>query len=353
MLTRVLLSLWLVVLVTIAGSAAVPIAAVRAAGNQDAPSRAEGNETAKNETQAQRRQQQPLNNAPTWRESHTTQVRGRETGVLIQAGGETWRKIRNGPVTLVFGTLLILVPILIGWFYRYSGPMKLHGKATGRMIERFNKWERMVHWFTAVSFVVLAVTGALMLFGKHFLLPVIGYSAFSWFGAFSKNLHNFVGPLFIFCVACIFVTFVRDNFFRRVDMQWLLKMPQVLTGKAHVPSGRFNAAEKGWFWGGVALLGLIVSASGLVLDFPNFDQTRNTMQIANIVHGVGALLFVLASFGHIYMGTIGTEGAYQAMKTGMVDETWAKEHHQLWYEEVKAGKRGGGSAQRAGLLGGS
>jgi formate dehydrogenase subunit gamma len=285
-------------------------------------------------------------------ESHTTQVRGRETGVLIQAGGETWRRIRNGPITLVFGGLLIAVPILIWSFYRYSGPMKLHGKPTGRMIERFNKWERTVHWFTAASFVVLAVTGILMLFGKHFLLPVIGYGAFSWFAALSKNLHNFVGPLFIFCVACIFVTFLRDNVFRRLDIQWMLKMPQVLTGKAHIPSGRFNAAEKGWFWGGVALLGLIVSASGLVLDFPNFDQTRNTMQIANIVHGVGALLFVLASFGHIYMGTIGTEGAYQAMKTGMVDETWAKEHHELWYDEVKAGKRSGGGPRGAELLGG-
>jgi len=358
MLTRALLSVWLGILVTIAGSASVPVAAVRAADNQAALNRAAENETAENETQAQRQQKQPLNNAPTWRdvrssESHTTQVRGRETGVLIQAGGETWRQIRNGPITLVFGTLLILVPVAIWLFYRKAGPMKLHGKPSGRMIERFNKWERIVHWFTAVSFVVLAVTGILMLFGKHFLLPVIGYSAFSWFGAFSKNLHNFVGPLFIFCLGCIFVTFLRDNFFRRIDMQWLLKMPQVLTGKAHVASGRFNAAEKGWFWGGVALLGFIVSASGLVLDFPNFDQTRHTMQIANIVHGVGALLFVLASFGHIYMGTIGTEGAYQAMKTGMVDETWAKEHHELWYQEVKAGKRGGGGAQRAELLGGS
>ncbi|MGQ0578966.1 MAG: formate dehydrogenase subunit gamma [Betaproteobacteria bacterium] len=352
MLTRVLLSVWLGLLVTIAGSATVPVAIVRAAENQ-----AVANQAAENETQVQRQQKQPLNNAPTWRdvrsgESHTTQVRGRETGVLIQAGGETWRQIRNGPVTLVFGMLLILVPVLIGWFYRYSGPMKLHGKPSGRMIERFNKWERIVHWFTAVSFVVLAVTGVLMLFGKYFLLPVIGYYAFSWFGAVSKNLHNFVGPLFIFCVACIFVTFLRDNIFRGIDLQWLLKMPQVLTGKAHVASGRFNAAEKGWFWGGVALLGLIVSASGLVLDFPNFDQTRQTMQIANIVHGVGALLFVLASFGHIYMGTIGTEGAYQAMKTGMVDETWAREHHELWYQEVKAGKRGRGDARRAGLQGG-
>ncbi len=358
MLARALLSLWLGVLVTIAGSAAVPVATVRAADDQAVSVLVAENAGAADETQAQRQQTQPLNNAPTWRdvrsgEPNTTQVRGRETGVLIQAGGETWRQIRNGPVTLVFGTLLILVPLVIWAFYGYSGPMKMHGRPTGRMIERFNKWERIVHWFTAVSFVVLAVSGILMFFGKYFLLPVIGYGAFSWFAAFSKNLHNFVGPLFIFCVACIFVTFLRDNVFRRIDLQWMLKMPQVLTGKAHIPSGRFNAAEKGWFWGGVALLGLIVSASGLVLDFPNFDQTRNTMQIANIVHGVGALLFVLASFGHIYMGTIGTEGAYQAMKTGMVDETWAKEHHELWYEEVKAGKRGGSGAQRAGLLGGS
>jgi formate dehydrogenase subunit gamma len=78
--------------------------------------------------------------------------------------------------------------------------------------------------------------------------------------------------------------------------------------------------------------------SGLVLDFPNFDQPRLVMQSANIVHGVGALIFVLASFGHIYMGTIGTEGAYEAMRTGMVDETWAKEHHELWYREAKSGR---------------
>ena len=357
MLKHALLSLWLAALPAIIGSATIQVAAVRAADNQTALGRPAESGAAQNDTQAQRQQKQPLNNAPTWRhvrsgDAHTTQVRGRETGVLIQAGGETWRRIRNGPITLVFGVLLIAVPILIWSFYRYGGPMKLHGKPSGRMIERFSKWERTVHWFTAVSFVVLAVTGILMLFGKHFLLPVIGYSAFSWFAAFSKNLHNFVGPLFIFCVACIFVTFLRDNVFRRMDMQWLLKMPQVLTGKAHVPSGRFNAAEKGWFWGGVAFLGLVVSTSGLVLDFPNFDQTRHTMQIANIVHGVGALLFVLASFGHIYMGTIGTEGAYQAMKTGMVDETWAKEHHELWYDEVKAGKRSGGGRQPAELLGG-
>jgi formate dehydrogenase subunit gamma len=300
-----------------------------------------GVSAADDDTQAERQQVQPLNNAPLWRdvrygEPGVTQVRGRETGVLIQSSGETWRQIRNGPVTTFGGILLILVPLAILGFYKIAGPMRLHDQPTGRRLERFTRWERIVHWSTAISFIVLALTGVLLLFGKHVLIPVIGYAPFAWLAEASKLIHNFVGPLFIFCVACMFFTFLRDNLWKKIDLQWLLKAPLVLTGKAHVPSGKYNAAEKGWFWGGVAFLGLVVGASGLVLDFPNFDQSRFVMQAANIVHGVSALLFVLASFGHIYMGTIGTEGAFDAMRSGSVDETWAKEHHELWYQEAKA-----------------
>jgi formate dehydrogenase subunit gamma len=169
------------------------------------------------------------------------------------------------------------------------------------------------------------------------LLPLIGYTLFSWLAILSKNLHNFVGPLFFICVLLLFFTFVRDNFWRRYDLNWLRHFGGLLT-KKDVPSGKFNAGEKLWFWTGVFAAGLIVSASGFVLDFPNFDQTRNTMQIANIVHLVIASLFILAALGHIYMGTIGMAGAYTAMSTGYVDETWAKEHHLYWYNDVKAGK---------------
>jgi formate dehydrogenase subunit gamma len=293
------------------------------------------------DTQAERQQVQPLNNAPLWRdvrygEPGVTQVRGRETGVLIQASGETWRQIRNGPVTLLGGILLILVPLAILGFYKVVGPIRLHGQPTGRRLERFTRWERIVHWSTAISFLVLALTGILLLFGKHVLIPLIGYSPFSSVAVASKWIHNFVGPLFIFCVACMFFTFLRDNLWRKGDLEWLIKAPKVLTGKAHVPSGKYNAGEKSWFWGGVAFLGLVVGASGLVLDFPNFDQGRFVMQTANIVHAVGALLFTIASFGHIYIGTLGTEGAFEAMRSGSVDETWAKEHHELWYHEAKA-----------------
>ena len=149
----------------------------------------------------------------------------------------------------------------------------------------------------------------------------------------AKNLHNFVGPLFVFCMLVMFVTFVRDNLWRMIDFEWIAKAGGLLSGE-HVRSGRFNAGSKVWFWFGVTLLGLVSSASGLVLDFPSFDQGRFVMQLANVVHAISAVLFIAMAFGHIYIGTIGAEGAYESMRLGLVDEAWAREHHELWYEEV-------------------
>ena len=294
--------------------------------------------------QAQRQITQPLNNAPMWREVRkgenpyqTTQVRGVETTVLVQPAGETWRRIRNGPLSLYGGLLLIAVLLLISGYYSWKGPLRLREKPTGRLIERFSDWERLVHWTTAISFVILAISGVVILFGKHIILPVFGYTLFSWLAIIGKNLHNFVGPLFIFCVVVMFVTYVKDNLWRAADFVWFAKAGGMLSGE-HVPSGRFNAGEKAWFWFGVTLFGLVSGASGLVLDFPNFEQARSIMQQANVVHAISAMLFIALALAHIHIGTIGAEGAYEAMRHGLVDEMWAKEHHETWYEEVKAGK---------------
>ena len=295
------------------------------------------------ETQAQRQQVQPGNNAPVWREVRSgkeefTTVKGRETGVLIQTEGESWRKLRNGPITLYGGWLVVLVLIAIGLFYKWRGPIGLHSPPTGKMIERFSSFERMAHWTMAISFCILAVTGLVTLFGKHVLLPLIGHTLFSWLAELGKILHNFTGPIFMFSVVVFVVIFIRDNFPRAGDFNWLVKVGGVFTGEV-VPSNRFNAMEKIWFWGGVIGLGVISSASGLVLDFPNFDQSRSVMMLANIVHVVSGLWFIVWSFTHIYLGTIGTVGAYEGMRNGYVDETWAREHAQYWYVDVKAGKR--------------
>ncbi len=263
-----------------------------------------------------------------------TQSHSRGAAVFQQDEGHWWRTLRNGPVTFYGGWLLSVLPALILGFYAVFGPLKLRDAPTGRLLQRFTVRERVIHWITAITFVLLALTGIVLLFGKHLLIPLIGHGAFSWIAALSKNVHNVAGPLFAVCVVFMFVTFVRDNLFHKVDLAWFANIRLVLTGRKHIPSWKFNGAEKLWFWGGVTLLGVVVSASGLVLDFPVFGQSRQVMQIASLVHGVGALLFIAAALGHVYMGTIGAHGAFQAMKTGMVDETWAREHHELWYEKI-------------------
>jgi formate dehydrogenase subunit gamma len=295
--------------------------------------------------EAQRQTTQPGNNAPMWRDVRsgdinayqTTQVRGRETNVLIQTEGEMWRRIRNGPITVFGGWLVVVAFLVILLFYWRRGEIMLHEPRTGREILRFTSWERILHWTTAIVFVILAVSGIFMLFGRYVLLPIFGYTIFSALTVLGKNLHNFLGPLFVVCTLLMAFTFMRDNVFRSHDWTWLRRFGDFLKGR-HVPAGRFNAGEKIWFWLGVLTLGIVVSVTGLVLDFPNFGQTRETMQIANVIHAVAAVGYIALSLGHIYLGTIGLEGSYDAMRHGTVDETWAKEHHELWYREVVAGR---------------
>jgi len=295
--------------------------------------------------QQQRRLEQPGNNAPVWREvrkegsqENYTSIKGREVNVLVQSAGNTWRQIRNGPITFYGGWLVVAVALILAAIYFAKGPVKVHDKPTGRMIERFTLAERWAHWVMGISFVTLGITGLIILFGKHVLLPVIGYTLFAWLSSLAKNLHNFVAPLFAASLVVFIVMFIKDNLPKAYDFSWFLKAPGFFAGK-HIASGRFNAGEKVWFWGGVVVLSLALVASGAILLFPNFDQVRATMQQASIVHMIAALLVISASLGHIYLGTIGVEGAYQAMRTGYVDEVWAKSHHEYWYNDVKGGAR--------------
>jgi formate dehydrogenase subunit gamma len=292
--------------------------------------------------QVQRQQSQPLNNAPAWREvrsgeAHFTTVRGQETAVLIQPEGNTWRQVRNGPVKRYGGILLLVVPLALGLFFAVKGMIRLHGAPTGRRMRRFTAFERVIHWGTAISFVLLALTGLGILFGRHLIAPIFGQGALGGLLIVGKNLHNYIGPVFLAFIVVMIFTFVRDNVWDASDRIWIRKAGGLMSGE-HVPSGRFNFGEKAWFWFGVTFLGLIVAASGLAMDFPNFGQIRSTMQWANVIHASASVLLMAMSLGHIYLGTIGMEGAFQAMKTGYVDETWAKEHHELWYENVKARK---------------
>lgn len=256
-----------------------------------------------------------------------------ESMVILQRGGNTWRVLRNGPLAAISGTLMILMLLAIFGFYNLVGPARLSRPESGRQMRRFSGWDRLVHWATAISFLLMAITGLIILFGKKLILPWLGHSAFSWLAVISKYLHNFVGPLFILCSVLLFVTFVRKNFFHRWDWVWIRKFGGLVSHQP-VPAGYFNAGEKAWFWGGVTLLGLVMSITGLLLDFLAFGQTRYIQQWANYLHLAGATFYIVAAMGHIYIGTWGTPGAYHAMRHGTVDEEWAREHHRLWYDEV-------------------
>jgi formate dehydrogenase subunit gamma len=310
------------------------------------------------ETNAERARTQPRNNAPFWRgvresgrEAGTVNNMPRgERGVLIQrftdlpgsrpvTAGEAWRQVRNRWILPYGGALLVITCLALALFYWAKGKITVHEPPTGRLIERFTYFERAAHWVNAIAFVLLAVSGIFMAFGKAFILPVIGSVLFGWLTYALKTLHNFVGPAFAVSLAVMFFAYVRDNRPRWDDVKWLLKGGGFFTG-AHVPSHRFNAGEKIVFWGGVLGLGSIVVASGFVLDkiVPGVDYTRGAMQLAHIVHAVATVLMMAMIAAHAYLGTIGMEGAYRAMRDGYVDESWAKEHHEYWYRDIKAGR---------------
>jgi formate dehydrogenase subunit gamma len=295
--------------------------------------------------QAQRQLTQPGNNAPVWGEVRkgenpyqTTQVRGVETNILVQPSGQTWRQLRP-PVALAGGLLITAALLAVFAFYRWRGPIGVHAQPTGKLLKRFSDAERLTHWTVAISVCLLGITGLIISFGKYILLPVIGYTLFSWLAILAKNLHNFVAPVFICGLPVIIVLFIRDNFPEAGDLRWMLNFGGLLSKtEGETPSGRFNPGEKVLFWLMTCVLGVVLCISGAVMLFPNFAQGRELMQTANIVHIACAMVMIFLASFHIYLGTIGTKGAYEGMRTGYVDETWAREHHQLWYEEVKAGK---------------
>lgn len=261
-----------------------------------------------------------------------TQDKGSEAGQLINVAGEEWRHWRNQWITpagifAIGGTLAILAI-----FYLLVGQKKLEQPRSGQLIERWKRLDRANHWTVAVLFIILAISGLSLLYGKFFLKSLLGNSLWADYMLLCKLAHNYLGPLFVLGLLFMILRWIKHNMFNRTDLIWFLKGGGII-GNAHPSAGYMNGGEKLWFWL-LTIVGLTVCISGLVMDFQNFGQLRETMQISNLLHAAGSLLLIAASFGHIYIGTLGTEGALEGMKTGYVDETWAKQHHDLWYEEV-------------------
>jgi formate dehydrogenase subunit gamma len=266
----------------------------------------------------------------------TTQVQGTDSGTLISASGERWRQFRMHQLVPYSAYLLGTVVLALILYRLVKGQIKIEGGLSGKKLFRFNFNQRTAHWLMAVLFIILGLTGLVLLYGRFVLIPLLGPEGFSWTAIVAKRIHDFSGPLFGIAVVMMFLTFVKRNILKKVDLEWFLSGGGFITRK-HVGSGYFNAGEKSWFWLTI-LGGAVIVVTGLILDFPILAFSRETLEISHVLHTISAMIVLVVALGHIYMGTIGVEGAYEAMATGYCDVNWAKAHHDHWYQDMISGK---------------
>ena len=289
----------------------------------------------------------------------STQVRGPATDILIQDRGMWWWQVREGPLIFWGGILLLGTIAALALFYLIKGRVRIDGTKTGRVMLRFTSIERFSHWLLAGSFIVLAITGLLTLMGRKFLIPTFGHEAFALVATGSKWIHNNISWAFMIALVLIFVQWVWSNLPDKTDVNWILKGGGLLT-KGHPPAKKFNAGQKLIFWS-VIVFGASISASGLALLFPfelqmfaptfekinavgvpgwfGFDplptalSPQAEMQYSQLWHAIVGFVLMAIIIAHIYIGSIGMEGAWDAMGKGWVEEQWAREHHSIWAEK--------------------
>ena len=265
--------------------------------------------------------------------------------VLEQPAGREWRHFHEVTLRWIGGIAVLGMLGLLIMFYLARGMVKIENGRSGRKIVRFNGFERFVHWMTAACFIILAISGLNITFGKPLLLPLMGPEAFTTWSELAKYAHNFLSFPFTIGVVLIFLMWVGGNIPNNVDVEWVKRGGGII-GNDHPPAYRFNAGQKMIYW--IVVIGGGASAvTGYLLLFPFYGTGIEGMQIAQVVHAVVSVLFIAAMLGHIYIGTVGMEGAFEAMGEGTVDINWAKQHHRLWLEEEVSRSPKGARAQPA------
>jgi formate dehydrogenase subunit gamma len=262
-----------------------------------------------------------------------------KAALLEQPQGRTYQTFHERVLPWVAGILIVGMLLVLAIFYFIRGRISLdQGPETGIKITRFNVIERLTHWLTATAFIVLAITGLNYFFGKRLLFPMIGPDAFATWSQWAKFAHNTMAWPFMVGVLLMLAMWVRDNLPDRYDWRWLKEFGGFMSGR-HPPARRFNAGQKLIFWS-VVIFGLALSASGIVMLLPFWSVDINGMQWAQYVHAFAGATMIAIIIAHIYIGTLGMVGAYNAMGTGEVDLTWARAHHSLWADEEYARERG-------------
>ncbi|RMA41564.1 formate dehydrogenase subunit gamma [Rhodophyticola porphyridii] len=253
---------------------------------------------------------------------------------LIKPANRGWADTHGGPVRTVNLIAVVGMIVLLVAFYAIRGKIRIDSGPSSERIQRFSATERFAHWLMAVSFIVLALTGLNLVFGRAVILPVFGEGVFGTLSAWGKVAHNYMGFAFMLGLILSFVYWIAHNIPDKVDMHWLSKGGGLFVKGVHPPAKKFNAGQKGIFWS-VTLGGAALSFTGVMLLFPELAGGEAGWQLYQVIHGVVAAILTAIVIAHIYIGSVGMEGAYDAMGSGEVDLNWAKEHHSLWVEEVQ------------------
>lgn len=262
-----------------------------------------------------------------------------ETNTLYNPQGLNWQQLRNGIIANYGGWALFFTILAILAFFVIRGRIELDEPESGETVPRWTLAERTLHWYTASLFIVLAITGLSMLFGRALLIPIFGLEGFNLWASFSISVHNTIGPFFTIGPLLMLVFWIRHNIPNAVDVKWFLVGGGII-GKAHPSAGKANGGEKAWYWI-VMIVGLgFVCYTGFVLigwieAYFGVPLTRESAQTMHVWHAVAALIWIAVFFGHVYIGTVGSAGSLDAMTKGRVSVEWAKQHHDLWYETVK------------------
>ena len=267
-------------------------------------------------------------------EGYTAASGGYTVNSLIQGSGQNWRHLRNGPIATYGGAALLLAIVFFAVLFTLRGQVRIEPGPANVTVPRWSLFERFLHWYTAILFVVLALTGLSLLFGRARLISMLGTQGFAGWAGLSMSIHNFLGPAFMAGVLVMIGMWLRNNIPARYDWEFFTQGGGFLKNK-HPHAGKANAGEKLFvFWLGLVVAGTVVCVTGLILDFPNFGQSRETMRLAHTLHSTTSLIWIVLMLGHTYLGSVGIEGALKGMTSGRVDLNWAKQHNDIWLRKL-------------------
>ena len=227
---------------------------------------------------------------------------------LVQVLGEDWRLLRRNFILPYSGWIIAGVIGLIALFALVRGKIKIRDGRSGKYIPRFSMAHRIAHWFLASSFILMALSGLVILLGRPLLVPLIGKEANAVLTSAMLQGHNLFGPVFILSLLVVILKFMKGNFFQWADFNWILKGGGLLGG--HASSHHYNFGEKTWYWV-VVIVGLMMSATGLLLLFPWVTDVLAWHQLSSVLHVAGAILMISFAIGHAYVGSIGMEGSLE------------------------------------------